>query len=74
MTHKPHKATGGSHEKAQATGKCMGAAIGQCCDTKCTHAPIAAADAISNQLQNSDTMDIDQGGRCSLLNAIAVES
>jgi len=38
------------------TGKCVGTAIGQHCDPN-AHAPQM------HQLQNSDAMDIDRGGR-----------
>jgi len=66
MTHKPHKATGGSHEKAQAQASAWAQPLANAV-TLNAHMPQLQQQMHQHQLQNSDTMDIDQGGRCSLL-------
>jgi len=59
MTHKPHKTTGGGHEKAQAQAQAsVWAQPFANAVTPNTHTPQM------HQPQNSDAMDVDQGGRC----------
>jgi len=55
--HKPHKTTGGGgHERAQAQPLANTV-------TPNVHAPQTHQQTHQHQLQNSDTMDVDQGGR-----------
>jgi len=56
--HKPHKATGG-HERAQAQASMWAQPLANAM-TPNVHAP----QMHQHQLQNSDTMDVDQVGRC----------
>jgi len=62
ITHKPHKATGGSHEKVQAQASAW---VQPLANAVTPHAHMPQLQ--QHQLQNSDTMDIDQGGRHPLL-------
>jgi len=56
--HKPHKMTGGGHEKAQAQATAWVQPLANAV-TPNMHAP----QMHQHQPQNSDTMDVDQGGR-----------
>jgi len=58
--HKPHKATGGGHKRAQAQASPWVQPLTNAV-TPNVHAPQL------HQLQNSNTMHVDQGGRCPLL-------
>jgi len=64
--HKPHKATGGSHEKAQAQASAWVQPLANAV-TPNTHAPQLQQQTHGHQPQNSDAMDVDRGGRCPLL-------
>ena len=54
MMHKPHKAIGGNHEKAQAQASVWAQPLANTV-TPCAYAPQQQ----QHRLQNSDTMDID---------------
>jgi len=56
-THKPHKATGGGHKRAQAQASAWVQPL----------ANAVTPNVHMHQLQDSDTMDVDQGGRHPLL-------
>ena len=62
-THKPHKATGGSHEKTQAQASAWMQPLANVV-TPNAHAPQLQQEMHQHQLQNSNAMDVDQGGRC----------
>jgi len=62
MTHKPHKTTGGGHERAQAQASAWVQPLANAV-TPNTHVP----QMHQHQPQKSDAMDVDQGGRCPLL-------
>jgi len=60
--HKPHKVTGGSHEKAQAQASAWVQLLANAV-TPHVHAPQLQQQM--HQLQNSDAMDVDRGGETS---------
>ena len=64
MTHKPHKTTGGGHERIQASAWAQLLANTVIPNV---HVPQTHQQTHQHQPQNSDAMDVDQGGRCSLL-------
>jgi len=66
MMHKPHKVTGGSHKKAQAQASAWGQPLANAV-TLHAHAPQLQQQMQTHQLQSSDTMDVDRGGRHPLL-------
>jgi len=66
MMHKPHKATGGGHERAQAQASACMQPLANAV-TPNMHMPQAHQQTHKHQLQNSNAMDVDQGGRRPLL-------
>jgi len=66
MMHKPHKVTGGGHERAQAQASAWAQPLANAA-TPNAHAPQMHQQIHQHQLQSSDAIDVDQGGRCPLL-------
>jgi len=63
-THKPHKTTGGGgYERAQAQAAAWAQLFANAV-TPNAHAPQTHQQVHQHQPQNSDTMDVDRGGRC----------
>jgi len=56
--HKPHKMTGGGHERAQAQASVWAQPLANTVTPK-THAPQMHQQTHQHQLQNSDAMDVD---------------
>jgi len=71
MMHKPHKATGGSHEKAQAQASVW---VQPLANAVTPHAHMPQLQQQMHQPQNSNAMDVDRGGDIFCSNAISVES
>ena len=71
--HKPHKMTGGGHEKAQAQATVWAQPLANAV-TPNAHMPQIHQQTHQHMPQNSDTMDVDQGGDILRSNAIAVEN
>jgi len=62
MMHKPHKTTGGGYEMTQAQGSAWVQPFANAV-TPNVHAPQTHQQTHQHQLQNSNSMDVDQGGR-----------
>jgi len=62
MMHKPHKMTGGGHKRAQAQASAWAQLLASTV-TPNAHTPQMHQQVHQHQPQNSDNMDVDQGGR-----------
>jgi len=60
--HKPHKMTGGGHERAQAQASAWAQPLANAV-TLNVHMPQMHQQMHQHQPQNSDAMDVDRGGR-----------
>jgi len=66
MMHKPHKAIGGNDEEAQAQASAWAQPLANTV-TPHMHTPQLQQQTQMHQMQKSNTMDVDRGGRHPLL-------